>query len=77
LQTSDIISQALPWPVPRVSSGTLSIIWTYRQFCESSCPVLSKPSMNDGSLPESMFHCLQATSQALQPMQTLVSVKNP
>jgi hypothetical protein len=23
------------------------------------------------------FHSLQATSQALQPMQTLVSVKNP
>jgi hypothetical protein len=23
------------------------------------------------------FHCLQATSQALQPMQTVVSVKKP
>src|SRR6266849_1763740 len=30
-----------------------------------------------GSCAGSSFHCLQATSQALQPMQRLVSVKKP
>ena len=34
-------------------------------------PVSSRPSSGMA------FHCLQATSQALQPMQTLVSVKKP
>ncbi len=77
LQTSDIISQALPWPAWNVSSGTLSMNCTCRQFWESRLPVLSKPSPKDGSFPGSWFHSLQATSQALQPMQTLVSVKNP
>src|SRR3954447_2862608 len=77
LQTSDIISQALPCPAPTTSSGTRSRNCTCRQFCASSCPVLSNPSPKDGALPGSWFHCLQATSQALQPMQTLVSVKNP
>jgi hypothetical protein len=77
LHTSDIISQALPSPVVMVWSGTLSMNSTCRQFCASSRPVLSNPSRNDGSLPGSSFHCLQATSHALQPMQTLVSVKKP
>jgi hypothetical protein len=34
-------------------------------------PVNSRPSSGTS------FHSLQATSQALQPMQTEVSVKNP
>src|SRR5689334_13261875 len=34
-------------------------------------PVRSKPSAGN------WFHCLQATSQALQPMHSVVSVKNP
>ena len=77
LQTSDIRSQALPWPATSVWSGTLSISCTCRQFWASRLPVLSKPSPKAGSFPGSSFHCLQATSQALQPMHTLVSVKNP
>src|SRR6476469_532069 len=35
------------------------------------CPVHTRPSSGTS------FHSLQATSHALQPMQTLVSVKNP
>ncbi len=35
------------------------------------CPSRSKPSSGIA------FHSLQATSHALQPMQTLVSVKKP
>src|SRR2546421_7517998 len=77
LQTSDIINQALPWPAFDVSSGTLSMNLTCRQFCESRRPVVSKPSPNAGSFPGSWFHSLHATSHALQPMHTLVSVKNP
>ncbi len=54
---------------------------TCRQLLEPSAPVLSydipvsRSSSASGS--GSPFHSLQATSQALQPMQTLVSVKNP
>src|SRR5579864_9118957 len=78
LHTSDIRSQAVPLPVVALWSGTCSMNWTCRQFCASSCPVLSKLSArNVGGLPSSWFHSLQATSQALQPMQMLVSVKNP
>src|SRR5690242_8279096 len=50
---------------------------TCRQFCSSSRPVLSKLSMNLGAWPGSWFHSLQATSHALQPMQSVVSVKKP
>src|SRR5215471_15097392 len=80
LQTSDIISQAWPSPVvvAAVRRVSLSMNLTCRQFSASSLPVLSKLSArNAGWLPVSWFHSLQATSQALQPMQTLVSVKNP
>src|SRR5437867_132515 len=84
LQTSLIISQACPpamgvgcTSVPRLS-GTCSMNCTCRQFCASSWPVLSKESArNCGLLPSSWFHSLHATSQALQPMQIDVSVKNP
>src|SRR5205807_9829470 len=79
LQTSDIISQACPLPavVDAVRCASFSMNFTWRQFSASSLPVLSKLSArNAGALPASWFHSLQATSQALQPMQTLVSVKN-
>src|SRR5206468_9624042 len=59
-------------------SGICSMNSTWRQFCASSCPVLSKLSRrSSGLLPSSSFHSLHATSQALQPMQIDVSVKNP
>src|SRR5213594_321439 len=59
-------------------SGICSMNSTWRQFCASSCPVLSKLSRSSsGLLPSSWFHSLHATSQALQPMQIDVSVKNP
>src|SRR6185369_3237840 len=50
---------------------------TCRQFWSSSRPVLSNPSRNLAAWPGSWFHSLQATSQALQPMQSVVSVKKP
>src|SRR2546430_3467560 len=80
LQTSDIISQALPFPVVvrsvRWVSGSMNLTW--RQLWASRRPVLSKLSARKaGSLAWSPFHSLQATSQALQPMQMLVSVKKP
>jgi hypothetical protein len=51
---------------------------TCRQVEAPSAPVLSY-DMPSRSKPSSgtPFHCLQATSQALQPMQIEVSVKNP
>src|SRR5438105_7645777 len=78
LQTSDIMSQAVPLPGVEDWSGTCSMNWTWRQFCASRVPVLSKLSArNAGLSPCSWFHSLHATSQALHPMHTLVSVKNP
>src|SRR5919204_4330565 len=78
LQTSDISRKALPFPVPIVSSGTLSMNLTWRQLRPSSVPVLSRLSPRKPlSVAGSWFHSLQATSQALHPMHTLVSVKNP
>src|SRR5206468_13090945 len=84
LQTSLIISQACP-PAMGVGlkttpllSGTCSMNCTCRQFCASSWPVLSYESaVNFAGSPWSWFHSLHATSQALQPMQIDVSVKNP
>src|SRR2546422_9748881 len=59
-------------------SGTCSMNCTCRQFCASSWPVLSYESaVNLAGSPCSWFHSLHATSQALQPMQIDVSVKNP
>src|SRR5437868_9508965 len=78
LQTSDIISQAAPLPVVADWSGTCSMNLTCRQFSASRVPVLSKLSARKlGLSPPSWFHSLHATSQALQPMHTLVSVKKP
>src|SRR5215831_5183774 len=50
---------------------------TLRQFLSSGWPVLAKLSRNCGAWPGGSFHSLQATSQALQPMQRVVSVKKP
>src|SRR5262249_36502252 len=72
LHTSLIIVQARPLP-GRSDSRNL----TWRQFWSSSRPVLSKLSRNCGGCPGSWFHSLQATSQALQPMQSVTSVKKP
>src|SRR5215469_10421542 len=72
LQTSLIMFHATP-PLGVVNSWNC----TWRQFWWSSCPVWSKLSRNCGSWPGSSFHSLQATSQALQPMQRVVSVKKP
>src|SRR5713226_3374954 len=78
LQTSDIISQAWPLPTEVAESGTCSMNLTWRQCSSSSWPVLSKLSARKTLLsPWRPFHSLQATSQALQPMQMLVSVKKP
>jgi len=78
LQTSDMSKNARPLPTPIVSSGTLSMNFTWRQVWPSRVPVLSRLSpRNPSGLLGSWFHSLHATSQALQPMQTLVSVKNP
>src|SRR5207245_4858443 len=77
LQTSDIMSQGWPLPATAGPAGTRSRNCTWRQFCSSSFPVLSKLSRNFGACPGSWFHSLQATSHALHPMQLLVSVKKP
>src|SRR5207245_8493312 len=72
LQTSLIINQACPPAIgvgvgmSPVLSRTCSTNWTCRQFCASSCPVLSNESaVNFGALPSSWFHSLHATSHAL------------
>src|SRR5437870_6341492 len=59
-------------------SGICSMNSTWRQFCASSWPVLSKLSRrSSGLFPSSWFHSLHATSHALQPMHIDVSVKKP
>src|SRR3954453_14301428 len=72
LQTSDDISQRTP------SLTCCSTNATCRQVSAPRSIVLSndipvKPCSDCGT----WFHSLQATSQALQPMQIDVSVKNP
>src|SRR3954465_5838079 len=55
-----------------------SINCTCRQGMALSCPVFSWVGrVRGGSLAGNWFHCLRATSQALQPIQRLVSVKKP
>src|SRR3954463_3117067 len=72
LQTSEDISQRMP------SWTSCSTNATWRHVSAPSATVLSndipvKPCSDCGT----SFHSLQATSQALQPMQIDVSVKNP
>src|SRR5258705_8654680 len=87
LHTSDDINHATPsrssgGPMPGSPRSTVvtgfSTNATCRQVSAPSSVVLSydvpvKPTLSAGS----PFHSLQATSQALQPMQIDVSVKNP
>src|SRR3982751_4121964 len=71
LQTSELISQ-------RRASSFCSTKATCRQVFAPSSDVLSYDSPVQ-TIPSSgtRFHSLQATSQALQPMQMDVSVKKP
>jgi hypothetical protein len=67
--------------IPRSTGAGLgcSMNATCRQAFAPSAPVLSNdiPSRSSGSSEGTPFHCLHATSQALQPMHTEVSVKKP
>src|SRR5688572_2522196 len=76
LQTFDIISQRGSSPPP--GAGGCSMNATCRHEFASNRPVLSyeRPSRLNPSAGTA-FHSLQATSHALHPMQTLVSVKKP
>src|SRR5881275_3047821 len=87
LQTSELISQrsaSSPPPSaaaksPSSRSGSFcSTKATWRQLFASRVDVLSYDSPVQ-TMPSSgtRFHSLQATSQALQPIQTDVSVKKP
>src|SRR3954466_1457459 len=85
LQTSELISQrrASPTSASAVSPSTrmgarCSMNATWRQASEPSAFVLSYESpVQPTSCCGTRFHSLHATSQALQPMQTDVSVKKP
>ena len=75
LHTSLDISQRTSWPP---SAGGFSMNATCRHVEALRAWVLSYDmpvSMSPSS--GTAFHSLQATSQALQPMHTEVSVKNP
>jgi hypothetical protein len=80
LQTSDISSQekfpsAVCWS-ERAAGRSMKATW--RQVEAPTSPVLSYDMpVNDIPSSGSWFHSLHATSHALQPMQTVVSVKNP
>src|SRR6266480_4469948 len=79
LQTSELISQRRASTSPSPRNGSFcSMKATCRQVFAPSSEVLSYDSPVQTS-PSSgtRFHSLQATSQALQPIQTDVSVKNP
>src|SRR5437764_4557363 len=87
LQTSELISQrsasaspvsALAVSPSRCKGSFCSTNATWRQVLAPSVEVLSYDSPVQ-TIPSSgtRFHSLQATSQALQPMQTDVSVKKP
>jgi hypothetical protein len=80
LQTSELISQRTPSsPGARTAVGACcSMKATCRHEFAVRAPVLSN-DMPSRFRPSSgtPFHSLQATSQALHPMQTLVSVKKP
>jgi hypothetical protein len=76
LQTFDIISQR--GSPSSGEAGGCSMNATCRHEFASNRPVLSYdiPSRLNPSAGTA-FHSLQATSHALHPMHTLVSVKNP
>src|SRR5437879_2976463 len=80
LQTSDIISQ-LNWPSavtcePNATGRSTNA--TCRHVDAPRVEVLSYDiAVNTKPSSGSWFHCLHATSQALHPIQMVVSVKNP
>src|SRR4051812_26067562 len=76
LHTSDDISQRTP--VPSSAGTRCSTNATCRQVSAPRSPVLSYDCpVKSSPSSASPFHSLHATSHALQPMQTDVSVKNP
>src|ERR1043166_9186937 len=79
LQTSEDMSQRIA--TSRSSPGRgfcCSMKATCRQVFAPSVEVLSYDSpVHTSPSSGTTFHSLHATSQALQPMQTLVSVKKP
>src|SRR5215207_6773457 len=83
LHTSLIISHRLPCRKPFISrlTGSCSMKRTCRQSSAFRCPVLSYELPVSSVAPlfcaGSSFHSWHATWHALQPMQTVVSVKNP
>src|SRR5437868_3998698 len=78
LQTSELISQRTPSSSATRSGLSCSMNATWRQVSAPSAPVLSYESpVQTKPSSGTRFHSLQATSQALQPMQTVVSVKKP
>src|SRR5439155_24751857 len=77
LHTSDISSHDISLRCPDSGTGR-SMNETWRQVegpratvLSYDMPVKRKPSSGN------WFHCLQATSHALQPIHRVVSVKNP
>ncbi len=88
LHTSLDISQRTAPAVPSAAPGGGGSAPPGRPICsiKATCRQVEAPSRTElsydipvSSIPSSgtAFHSLQATSQALQPMQTEVSVKNP
>src|SRR3954451_21923614 len=74
LQTSLIISHENLSP----SAAGFSTNATCRHVDAPRCTVLSYDiPVNENPSSGSWFHCLHATSQALHPMHTVVSVKKP
>src|SRR3954471_21945553 len=66
-----------PAETAAVGSAGFSMKRTWRQVDADNRRVWSYEPPPTSSPPSALrsFHCLQATSQALQPMQTVVSVK--
>src|SRR5438552_2793520 len=75
LQTSDIISHANE---SLSTAAGFSMNATCRHVDAPSCAVLSYDMpVNENPSSGNSFHCLHATSHALHPMHTVVSVKKP
>jgi hypothetical protein len=78
LHTSEAISQRSPSSPSAATGRRCSMNATWRQVSEPRRAVLSYDSaLKPKSSVGSSFHSLQATSHALQPMHSDVSVKKP
>src|SRR5581483_11389626 len=78
LHTSEENSQENAPSSPAFNGTGRSINATCRHVDAPRCTVLSYDiPVNRRPSSGSWFHCLQATSQALHPIQRVVSVKNP